>query len=193
MAPLVPHHPKFRVLSIHFPTLHHGSPDTCSILNAKEGSNFDELICWLPVYFFLSSILDTSKSFHVCFADFLSLRCIPCSLFTLCHLKDKVCRRLHEPMGNVYKGDRRQGEAKVFPWPLYSLGDVSGSCWHFPTVPAHTWQLRLPPDAPELISLPQCVDLGDPAACFPDNVEAVPPSSSAFMSITSLAVIDSLN
>lgn len=96
---------------------------------------------------------------------------------------------LCEPTENIYKEDRRQGETKVFLWPIYSLGDVSGSCWHFPTVPAHTWQLRFPPDAPELISLPRCVDLGDPAACFPANLEAVPPSWSAFMSVTLLAVL----
>jgi len=73
--------------------------------------------------FILSTILDTSNFFHVCFTDFLSLRCIPCSLFTLCHLKDKACRLLRELMGNIYKEARRQEKPRSFhdlsiPWAM---------------------------------------------------------------------------
>lgn len=177
MAPLFPNHPKFTAFL--YTLLYLFTIETQNLLSIESKRRFQ---------LYRTNMLASVFSFTILDASIFSLSVLQAHCL-LCHLKDNFGRLLHVSMGNIYKAVRRQGETKVSPWPLCSLGDVSGRCWYFPTVPAHTWQLCLSPDAPAFISPPHCVNLGDPEACFVTNLETSLPSWSVFMSIISLAVL----
>lgn len=168
--------PNSELFSILCPvSLHCGSPDTCFLLNTKEVSTFTEPICQLQ-FFFLSTILDASNFFLVCFTGFLPLGYISCSFITQSPegqpSQAAACANGTRLQGSQTTG-RNQGlslTSLFLGWCLWQLLAFSHGA------SSHTWQCRLPPDAPALLSPPQCVDLEDPAAGFVANLETAPPS-----------------